>query len=238
MNFGVKHVLTEIFIVVVGILLAFNVEFNVERYFEREKEQHETHDCLMEVKKELLYNLENEIKGNIVAHKGQLNSIHEIFKVLYFNKENSDLFTCVKDAFHPLIFAAKDGAYKELKNHHLSSIKSEELPKLIVEVYEVRFSSITKFEEDYLPSQFYTLGNEIIGEEFYYNYVYDDSSNTFAITPKLQSLEHFRNNAQLGLLLHRAQRNRVSLLKHYNDLETLIKKTIKEIDKELSLQEN
>jgi len=229
----VKHVLLEVFIVVTGILLAFNVEFNVEQYFKNKKEDYATYECLKELKKEIKNNREDKLKTNINSHTEQVWAVDSIINILKARRRSDNLFSLVKGEFQPLIFAPITGAYDDLKLHHIGTIRSKKLIILLRELYEYRFVSLIKFEEEYVPSQFYQSANEILQSEFLYEYTCDSITKRSYVLPRIRDINSLAQNGKLALLLHRAKKNRENLNKIYINVENLMNETLQELDREL-----
>jgi hypothetical protein len=134
------YALGEIVLVVIGILIALQIN----NWNEDRKELGKSHEIMQEVRENLQFNNE-EFKQEINEEKSVINSIDIVLQNLKSNSGYSDSlgFHFTNAAYWPS-FVKKSSGYEALKAQGVEIIKTAELRKGIIDLYESKYEQISE----------------------------------------------------------------------------------------------
>lgn len=219
-----KYAIGEIALVMIGILLALQVN----NWNEHRKLQHEELNLLLEVKSNFEVTLLN-FKNDLLFNQ---NTIHQYEKIkhyieedLPYNRELDTAFGMLKRWRSPYPIYT---AYTTLKTKGLDVISNASLRNKIVNMNEYEFTTLIT---DYDKAE-WILYQEVV-LPFYSKHlrIYRENSSTLA---KPTDFENLKDNDELSNLLELLINERKNGLKRYNKIMLDIKDLIESIENELN----
>ena len=218
-----KYAIGEIILVMIGILLALQVN----NWNEHRKLQHEELNLLLEVKSNFevtLLNFKNDSLFNLKTIHQYEKIKHYIEEDLTYNKELDTAFGMLKSWRSPYPI---NTAYITLKTKGLDIISNASLRNKIVNMNEYEFIRLIT---DYDKAE-WILYQELV-LPFYSKHlrIYRKNSSAFA---KPTNFEILKDNDEFSNLLELLVNERKSGLKMYNKIMLDIKDLIESIDDEL-----
>lgn len=173
-----------------------------------------------------------DIKLNAEGHKFGIKACNYFRKIASQQDVSSDsslyhYFNLTRD----FISIQNIAGYETLKSRGLELIQNDSLRQCIISLYEYDYSTLRKFEEEYVEMQFhesyFNRINEILGPKFQLN----SSGNLRDISLPLNLTE---NEAKLlAIYLWKIEINRSFILQFYAEMEEKIKSVRVLIDEEL-----
>ncbi|MFH6768283.1 DUF6090 family protein [Gaetbulibacter aquiaggeris] len=218
-----KYAIGEIILVVIGILIALQIN----NWNENRKLQSQELKLLSDIKSNLEVTLKNFIKDTI-ANTNYIAEYHKIetyiTKDLPYSNELDIPFGMLQYWNSPYITST---GYKTLQTKGLDIIKNETLKNDIVNLYEVQFSLLTI---DYDKSEWNL--NQIVVAPFYGKHIrrYNDKSLNIAIPNDFERLKH--NDEFLNILSMIIRLRKKGVL-FYRETMIPLQKLINDIDSEL-----
>ena len=219
-----KYAIGEIILVVLGILIALQIN----NWNEHRKLKNEELKLLLEVKSNLettLANFKNDSQNNSKL-------IHDYNKIKYYIEEDLIYNTQLDSAFGRLKSWSSPypiyTAYTTLKTKGLDIISNESLRRKIANMYEFEF---TRLSTDYDKAEWIIYQEVII--PFYSKHlrIYRKDSMTLA---RPNDFEYLKNNDEFLNLLELVINERKSGLKMYKRITLDISYLIGDIEKELN----
>jgi hypothetical protein len=219
-----KYAIGEIFLVVIGILIALSIN----NWNENRKSKILEKSILIELKKSMYSDIENQIRPNILQLDQDLNNIKVIEQFL-----NNELIyhDSISRKFRSLMFSKhfkwEVTAYKILENQGINIIRNPKLKESILSNYNMRYPEVKDFLENF-SNNLNLFFRPIMRSNFAFEY--SDSLNTKYIPLDITDLlsnKEFKNAVNTAFL------NFSYNLKAHKELENEILKTISLIDMEL-----
>jgi hypothetical protein len=135
-----KYAIGEIVLVVLGILIALQIN----NWNEGRKQLVKSHEILQEIRENIVYNNER-FKQGIKEEKSVIYSIDIVLDNLKMNKGYHDslAFHFLNVAYWPS-FVKKSSGYATLKSQGVELIKSAELRKAIIDLYEGIYEDVAE----------------------------------------------------------------------------------------------
>lgn len=173
-----------------------------------------------------------DIKLNAEGHKLGIKACNYFRKMASQQDVNSDsslyhYFNLTRD----FISIQNIAGYETLKSRGLELIQNDSLRQCIISLYEFDYSTLRKFEEEYVEMQFheryFNRINELLGPKFQLN----SSGNLRAISLPLSLSEN--QAILLVMYLWKIETNRSFILQFYAAMEEKIKSVRVLIDEEL-----
>ena len=219
-----RYAIGEIALVVIGILIALQIN----TWNENRKAKILEKSILIELKKSMSSDIENQIRPNILQLEQDLNNIKVIEQLL-----NNELIyhDSISRKFRSLMFSKsfkwEVTAYKILENQGIKIIRNPKLKESILRNYNMRYPEVKDFLENF-SNNLNLFFRPIMRSNFAFEY--SDSLNTKYIPldiTNLKSNQEFKNAVNTAFL------NFSYNLKAHKELEKEIIKTISLIDIEL-----
>ncbi|GAA4816676.1 DUF6090 family protein [Litoribaculum gwangyangense] len=230
-----KYALGEIILVVIGILIALQIN----NWNEKRKEKAFETEMLQSFKESLSSDL-SDIEYNIKQH---IKGLAACDSILIFLKPDIDvnidtLSTLFADAFFVTRFVYSTSAFESLKAKGVNIISNKSLQKKIVDVYDSRYRFFAVSENDFIEN--YWLGiQHIFPTRFEEGLNYDLNSKGYPGSLKPRDVEALKNDKEFIYYL-KTNRNWTNLIInfHYEGLKSNIVELLDLIDKELKLNNN
>lgn len=230
---GYRYVI-EIIVVIVGILIAFNLEQWSDTRNNKKKEI----EILKEFKGSLSADL-NEIRGNIRLHEYSIRSSRIILDVIKDNLPYQDsLDACFSYTHAFTTFSGRMGPIEQLKNTNLSIVSNDSLRLEIISMYDEVYPRI-RLVEAAIKRDYEQLRDF---DRLYFD-AYDAdrvSTNKSMIPPPWGIMrpilfEELKKNPEYPALLRARISNQMGLLRvHYYPAEKELRKLLNQIDKEIN----
>ena len=228
----------EIMVVIVGILIAFNLE----QWSDSRNNQKKEIDLLKDFKRTLSADLD-EIQGNILYHQKSIQSSRIILKVISDNLSYHDsLDVCFSYTHAFTTFQGRLGPIEELKNTSLSIVTNDSLRSELISVYDEVYPRVRLVElaikRDYEQLRDF--------DRLYFDaYDTDRVSTNKSIPPPLWGImrplrfSELKTNPEYAALLRARISNQGGLLRlHYLPAEKSVSKLLRQIDREITKLES
>lgn len=224
-----SYAIGEIILVVIGILIALSINsWNEDR-----KARIIEEGILIELRKSLNSDVENQIRPNILQLKQDVNNIKIIEKVLANDLEYHD---SIGPKFRSLMFSKsfkwEVTAYKILENQGISIIRNQELKESILKNYNMRYPEAKDFLQN-----FSTNLNLFFRPIMRSNFVFEYSDNLETNYTPLNIAE-LKTNSEFKNAVNTAFLNFSYNLKAQQELEKEVLHTIDLINAELEKNKN
>ena len=218
-----KYAIGEIVLVVIGILIALSIN----NWNDNRKLQNEELNLLKEVKSNLETTLENFrldslFNSNTITLYKKIN--HYVKFDLTYNKELDSAFAAITLWSSPFETSI---AYKTLQNKGLDILKNKSLKNSLVELYDVKMTSL-KIDFDQAE---WILNQTVINPFFPKNIRKLNEVSLYSARPN--NFEELKHNDEFLNILSMLIRQRKRGLEFYKETMIAIKKTIQKIDMEL-----
>lgn len=219
-----KYALGEIILVVLGILIALQINtWNSNR-----KERIQEKNILNEIKKSMQSDIKNQLEPNINTLVEDLNNIRIIDQFLHGQISYHD---SINSKFKSLMFSKsfkwETTAYKILENQGVNIILNDRLKEMIMRIYNMQYPEAENFLENF-SNNLNLFFRPVMRENFAFEYTYDLETNYVPLnTATLQKNQLFRNSIATAYL------NFSNNLKAQKELKEEINRTIELIDQEL-----
>lgn len=225
----IQYILTEVAVVVIGLLIAFQID----RWYENFRENKIEKKILREIKSSLLFDIE-ELKSNASGHK---NAFHYHDTVMHkLNLKEYDTLTAlyIEYIFRDMTFTPKMSNFESLKNIGLNIITSDSLRLKLSELYEFEYSFLVKMEEVYKPGQHFDKYFQAVINNFdKWEYVFNNQGELINLRTRPKDFNRLKSNSELHILMNLTRSQHKFTLMYY---ELTLKKNqeiIDLIDKEL-----
>jgi len=146
----IGYFLTELFIIFIGVSLAFALQ----NWSENKRNNDATDKILLEIKNGLSADL-IDLNLNLKGHKSSLNASKFYANVL------RDSIVATDSIFIHYFYLTRDyisiqnrTGYETLKSRGLELVKNDSLRKTIIAIYDFDYEILEKLEEDYTEMQF------------------------------------------------------------------------------------
>lgn len=215
------YALGEIILVMLGILLAFQVN----QWNEKDKNKILEHDLLEELEKSLQSDL-YEMKGNINRQKEILTSQNIIIKWLENNEAYSDSLSIhISNSYSYTYFPASLGPYETLKQLGMRKITNDSLRNQISKLYEITYVYYESYSDMYKTN--FLKASEIPAVHL--------SELTWAGVIKVNNVKKLKDDKK-HLFVLKTLRNLGEILcySRMNHIKSEIELTLKMLHKELS----
>ena len=215
-----------------SMFIAIIAAFALNNWNDNRKENHSENNILTEIsnglKKDLL-----DVKANKEGHVNGISSVKYFKRVLNEQPVGQDslkrhYFNLTRD----FVSIQNVAGYETLKSQGLEVIKNDSLRHQIISLYEYDYKALLKLEEEYPELQFQENYFNEINLAFAPSLNFDKNGEIVGIANRLNLAKNKKQ--ELQVLLWKMQFNRNFILNFYNDVEVKIKKTIENIDLELS----
>ena len=223
-----KYALGEIILVVIGILLALQIN----NWNENRKANEIENSILIEIVNGLQKDL-IDINANIQGHINGVNACH------YWNKLINDQHIEVEAIasnysrlLRNFIALQNTSSYESLKSRGLELIASDSLRLEIISLYEEDYKGIKKIEEDYQETQYYDNYFDKINELISPNLIFDSQGELISIQVPLNFTSKTKNEMQS--YLWNIKSNREFTLSIYEDVDLKIQNLIEKIKNEIA----
>ena len=229
------YAMGEIFLVVVGILIALQIN----NWNENRKVKAFELEMLRSFKQSLQTDL-SDIDFNISLHKRGLKACDSILGFLESSVQMDEetLARLFSEAFYVSRFVYSTSAFESLKTQGVNVISDKALQKNIVDVYDSRYRFFAVSENDYLD--YYWLGVEhIYPTRFKEGLKYDLDSPGYPGVLQPVDSDALKNDAEFIYYL-KTFRNWTNIFInfHYKGLRSDVSALLDVIDKELAKREN
>lgn len=219
-----KYALGEIILVVIGILIALQIntwnEDRKTRVLER--------TILVELKKSMESDITNQIRPNIEQLVQDIENIRTIKRLLDNELKYHD---SISPKFRSLMFSKsfkwETTAYKILENNGVNIIRNPQLQESILRNYNTRYPDVKYFLENF-SNNLNLFFRPMMRTHFTFEYF--DNLNTRYIPLDLKALRtnhEFKNSVQTAFINFRSN------LKAHREIEMEVLKTVEMIDLEL-----
>lgn len=174
-----------------------------------------------------------DIELNKFGHNLGIKSV-DFFKKLLIRKDNvskdsvlQNYFTLTRDFFS----VQNTSGYEALKSKGLELIENDSLRSKIISLYEIDYSILRKFEEEYYEKQFQQNYFQELNHIIAPNFEFDNNKSLKRIKIPLKMT---KKEEQIFLIdLWKIKINRMEILNHYKQTKGRIEKLQKQIETEL-----
>ena len=216
-----KYAIGEIVLVVIGILIALQIN----NWNENRKMQLQEVKLLSDIQLELEKTLDDFQFGMDFIN----NSIEDIDKVEYYFKNDlaysSELDSCFGRIPHNFAGSFNSAAYNSLKTIGIGIIQNEKLRIDIINMYDVKFLNIPDYTTDE------NLIRSSIVFPFYAKHIMYSDNSTYSATPN--NFEELKNNHEFLNILRIIKRQRMRGVERFNEVIIPLSILIKDIKTEL-----
>lgn len=229
------YALGETLLVVVGILIALQINNWNETRINSKIELKLLKSCLEGLKEDLA-----DANYNIGQHSQAIENLDRIILNLEGNEAiDLDMFSrSLSQAMTPTYFVYSTSAFETIKSRGVNIISNDSLRNQIIKVYDSRYGFFLKYEELFVRELF-TMYREVIPTRFEEGHYYDLSQPV--ITGELKPLnmnslrsDHIFKYSPKTL----RNQNRILIDFHYASLKTQITDLIKNLEMEIIRLEN
>jgi len=180
-----KYAVGEIILVVIGILLALQIN----TWNENRKSEYKEVKSLMELRKDLYQNL-NDISGNIISLKNCKKSNEVIIYHIENNIAYNDSLDYHFSMLYPFItFSINQTTYETLKQNGMELISNDSLRNAVSDLYSNQFKQYQTFENTYLVSHYTDYIKPMFMSEFI-SFEYRSSAAPKNYTEFINNIKH------------------------------------------------
>lgn len=219
-----KYAIGEILLVVIGILIALNINNWNENRKERLLEQ----QILIDIKKSLVSDLNGDIKQNIKSLSQDIVNINSISKMI---NEALPFNDSMIPKFRSLMFSKNLNwevtAYMALENQGVNLIQNQELKDAILTVYNSNYPNTKGRLQNFL-NNLNSFFRPMMRERFIFQYE-DNYEHYLPLDYDALKNDHIFKNA-----LNTSQLNFKNMQISFNGLKLEVEQTIELIDAELN----
>jgi hypothetical protein len=216
-----KYAIGEIVLVMIGILLALQVN-----NWNENRKMH-----LQEIK--LLSDLQLELKKTFDEFQVGMEfiyiTIEDINRIEYYIKNGLDYSTEIDSSFgripHNYAGSFNSAAYNSLKTMGIGIIQNEKLRMEIINMYDVKFLNIPDYSVDE------NLIRSSVVFPFYAKHVMYSENSTYSATPN--NFNDLKNNPEFLNILRLIKRQRTRGIERFNEILVPLSKLIDDIKTEL-----
>lgn len=219
-----KYAIGEIVLVVIGILIALQIN----NWNESRKEHILEVQILKDIRKSLKADIENQINPNIETLIKDLSNINDIKKTIEHKLPyNDSLNSKYRSLMFSKSFKYEVTAYKNLENEGIQIIKDPEIKNSIVRLYNMNYPELENFIANFSENLISFFRTDM---RIKFKFVYNTSDEAYYVPNNYEVLLNdtvFLNNVMTAKI--NFQNIHGSLLDTKKDIENVIEK----IDKEL-----
>ena len=222
-----KYAIGEIVLVVIGILIALQIN----TWNENKKTTEIENKILIEISNGLEKDL-IDVGINKNGHILGLNAIRYWTKIINNEKVNID---SIQIQYHRLlrnfVSVQNTSGYESLKSRGLEIVKNDSLRLEIISLYEENYNIIKNIEEEYHENKFYKNYYKEINSLISSNFIYDNKGNLESFELPLSLSQE--NKKEFLSYLMKIKSGREFTISIYDNLELKIKETLKQINLEI-----
>ena len=223
----IRYAIGEIVLVVIGILIALQLNNYNDTRIKKNVEQKILSEILNGLNEDL-----KDIQGNMKGHTHGINACNYWQKIITNQKVSADsLLYNYHYLTRDFISIQNNSGYESLKSKGLEIIHNDSLRIEIIKLYEQDYNSIRKLEEEYNEVQFQENYFKEINHILSPNFVFDANGEIIALQQPLVCNE-LQQKTMLSYLL-KIKKNRFFVLDVYKTIEENVKKLKSNIEKEL-----
>ncbi len=215
-----------------SIFIAVISAFALNNWNENRKDEIAETKILSEISIGLKKDLE-DIELNKLGHELGIKSV-DFFKKLLTRQEPVPKDSILRNYFiltRDFFSVQNASGYENLKSRGLELIKNDSLRSKIISLYEIDYTILRKFEEEYYEKQFQQNYFKELNHIIAPNFEFDSAKSLKRIKVPL---EISKNDEKIYLIdLWKIRINRVEILYHYAETKKVIKNLQKEIEDEL-----
>ena len=219
-----RYAIGEIFLVVIGILIALQIN----NWNENRKERILEKQILTDIKKSLTADLKNQLGPNKEQLEKDLSNINTLIKTYQNNWQHQDsLKSKYRSLMYSKAFKWEVTAYKNLENEGLDIISDQELKEKILRLYNMSYPEMETFIGNFSKNlmEFYRPDMRLN-----FSFQYEGENNYY--TPL--DYEALLNNPVFMNTLLSARINFQNIFNHTNYTILQVNAVIKSIEKELN----
>ncbi|WP_053969914.1 DUF6090 family protein [Mangrovimonas sp. ST2L15] len=230
-----KYAIGEIVLVVIGILIALQVN-NWNNY---RKDRNDEKMALIEIYQSLYYQNNQVIPYQL---KRTITAEHGINTFLNLREQHATISDSVFKRLWGEInmgarFTYESGPFEAIKNRGLNLISNDSIRTMLVTLYETTFPRTQYFTNSYLDSQDYSTSTVKLQEFFSKTKVYKDKTENWTFEHVFENPDMLYSNEFLDYLSIKKEGS-VYFRKSINPLISDIKKVMDAIDQELKIEKN
>lgn len=223
-----QHIVTEIVIVVIGLLIAFQIDRWYEDYRDRNLER----KILREVKVSLEFDIK-DLEDNIFIHKRALASHDSIIKKFELKEYDTLIGRHIRYVYFDLLFTPNMASYESLKNWGLNLITNDTIRTQLPQLYEFDYPILTKTEERFLEGQYFERYYQMLVNNFKEFKVYETAKGV-AVKSNPKDYKKLQDNSEFQILLSLTRRSHKSKLVSYEYTIKKVRGLVRLIEAELS----
>lgn len=228
------YALGEILLVVVGILIALQINNWNETRINSRLELNLLKSCLEGLEKDL-----SDAKFNVRHHERGIIAMGDVISALESNDpiDKDTIAKNLSDGLVPTYFVYSTSAFETIKAKGVNIISNDSLRDQIIEVYDSRYTFFLRYEQNYLDEIDHVIRNVLPGrfEEAFNNSI-TEPGFPGTITPI--DLEEIRKDPELLFALKTLRnRNNILINLHYNALINSIGRLIDNLKTEITNHE-
>jgi hypothetical protein len=212
-----KYAMGEIFLVVIGILIALSINNWNNTIIDSGVEQNILKEIANGLKEDL-----TDVHHNMAGHKKGLTSCD------YWNKLINDEQVAVDSVSYHYWYLTRNFAvlqntssFESLKSRGLELISNDSLRLQIISLYEIEYYQIKTIEEKYDESQFQKNYFKVINHIVSPHLVFNSEGDMQSIQTPLNLTQN--DTKEFLSYLWKIKKNREEVLKYYSDVEQKIK---------------
>jgi uncharacterized membrane-anchored protein YhcB (DUF1043 family) len=229
-----KYAIGEIVLVVIGILIALQINNWNEHRKNINQELKLLHSFKIGLEKDL-----SDIDSNIKTHTRGINSANLILNLLKKNKSyNDSLAKHFSNATQPSFFLNSTSAFETLKSKGIDLISNKKLKNDLINVYDAQYTFFKKGEMQFLEELNFGLRN-IFPSRFEESYIFNLESDDFSGKIVPLNFENLKTDQEF-LYYFKSIKNRTYVFVYffYKNLRAHVVELIDEIENEIKKIEN
>ncbi len=220
-----KYAIGEIILVVIGILIALQINnWNEDRKLQKE-EIRILNNLQVDLQQTLI-----ELESALVFHQ---KTITEIDKIEHYIKNKTPYSEAIESSFgllpHYYVALITSSSYTSLQSIGVGIIKNNKLKDLLINTYDVALADILDYNADE-----FQLQTTLVTPFFSKNFRYMDKSLYHA---KPNNYDDLIDNEEFLNILSIVKRTRKKGIERYNDIIAFLQTTIEAIQNELELRD-
>jgi hypothetical protein len=231
-----KYAIGEIVLVVIGILIALQIN----NWNENRKQKKQEVQILMEIKSDL-FQTKNHVLETVSEHKEVLGLAQYLLNAIYDKAPYSDsIYGAFSKAGIDYEVVPKTSGFENLKTIGLNTISDDSLRIAITNIFQLSF---TRLQNDFqIKNQEFDLSSTMFPYQKNYFVVdfskprkraqkYSDTLNTFGL--KIKDYQHFLNDEELFKVIQLSMYTRSRIIERQMNVVEEIDKVVELIEQEL-----